>query len=165
MTKYPELISYEEAFPEIPVVPRQSQRIKRTGTLARLSQSIRIAQRTNTQYTIDVYDRFQFEIQKILAILQIAVFDEEERTIIIPYQPSELQLVRIYQILPVDRFVIAKEWNNRNKDRHLQEILHLMNQSANRKSNIRYRKCQNSSASLEHHDLHPSEPSSKKSKD
>ncbi|KAG8938601.1 hypothetical protein FRC04_008236, partial [Tulasnella sp. 424] len=161
-------IDYEEAFPETtvtPVKPRRSQRIKRTGTLARLPQSIRIAQETNTQYTINVSDRFQFEIQKILAILQVAVFDEEEHTIIIPYQPSELQLALIYQILPIDKFVIAKEWNKDSKERHLPEILRLLNQSPNRKSNIHYHKYRDYSVSLENRDLRPLGPSLRRLKD
>lgn len=146
MPKNQELADYEEVFPEPISTPRTHQRIKRTGTLARLPQSIRIAQQTNTQYIIDVSDRFQFEIQKLLAILQVATVDQEERIIVIPYQPSELQLSRIYQILPIDKAIIAKEWSTDSKNKHLPDILRLLNQLHNPRSSTRYPIFQGASA-------------------
>lgn len=112
MPKYAEeLPNYEILFPEnqeIPIkkIPRRSQRIKSTGTPAKLESRIRTAQEYQVKFHIDLSTRFQFEKDRLLNILPFAKLQDHDN-LVIPYQPTKLQLTRIYTILPIDIFVTA----------------------------------------------------------
>lgn len=106
-----DLPDYETLFPEQPEAiiktsPRRSQRIKSTGIPARLKSRIRSAQEKEVQFHIDVSTRFQYEKDKLLNILPLAKL-QDQYNLVIPYQPTELQLTKIYTILPIDIHVTA----------------------------------------------------------
>lgn len=109
-SKMSELPDYETLFPKeeetpIKTTPRRSQRIKSTGTPAKIKSLIRTAQENQVEYHLDISTRFHFEIVKLLAILPLS--RTNQRILIIPYQPTELQLVKAYKILPIDLNIIA----------------------------------------------------------
>lgn len=118
MPKYvAELPDYEEIFPEskenpTKTTPQRSQHIKATGTPARLRSLIRSAEEHQVQFQIDVSTQFQFEKTKLLSILPLAK-PQNHNNLIILYQPTELQLVKIYRILPIDIFVTAIPCRNK----------------------------------------------------